>query len=258
LASFVGGSAFTGGWLGTVSNHPLSFFTSNGSASLTISADGKVGIGTTTPPTAYKLQVYGDTQMIGSLAINIGSASYTALRVQAAVEDDRALEVFNTGGSPLFELVPATVTLPNQLRMWGDAFKNSGGTSWGTFSDQRLKKDIRTFEPGLDEIMKLRPVRFRYRDDVKPGLTSDHEEVGFVAQEVRQVMPEAVAEDPDGYLTLKADPIHWAGIHAIQELNAKLEKERAENIRTQSENAELRKRLEKLERWMEQKNGGAR
>jgi hypothetical protein len=58
---------------------------------------------------------------------------------------------------------------------------------------------------------------------------------------VREVIPDAVTEGKDGYLSFKADPIHWAAINAVQELNAKLEEQRAEN-------AELKQRLEALEK----------
>ena len=139
----------------------------------------------------------------------------------------------------------------HQTNFNGNEYKSSGGTSWGTLSDRRLKQDLRAFEPGLNEVLQLRPVRFRYRDDSKRGLTSTHEEVGFIAQEVREVIPDAVTEGQDGYLSLKADPIHWAAINAIQELNTKLEEQRAEN-------AELKQRLEKLEQRMNQNHGGVK
>ena len=48
VGSFVGGST-GGGWYGTKSNHPLSFFTNNGAPAMTIATNGYVGIGTTTP-----------------------------------------------------------------------------------------------------------------------------------------------------------------------------------------------------------------
>lgn len=54
VATFVGGST-GGGWLGTISNHPLSFFANNSSALMTINTAGKVGIGTTNP--ASKLHI---------------------------------------------------------------------------------------------------------------------------------------------------------------------------------------------------------
>jgi trimeric autotransporter adhesin len=109
------------------------------------------------------------------------------------------------------------------LVMYGRAVKSEGGTAWETFSDRRLKHDVREYETGLNAILQLRPVRFRYNDDPECGLSSAREEVGFIAQEAREVIPDAVTEGKDGYLSLKADPIHWAAINAIKELNAKLE-----------------------------------
>ncbi|MEO7264331.1 MAG: hypothetical protein ABIW38_05430 [Ferruginibacter sp.] len=60
LVSFVGGSGITAGWIGTKSNHPLGFFTNNGSAEMTLLQNGNVGIGTINP--TYKLSVNGTIQ----------------------------------------------------------------------------------------------------------------------------------------------------------------------------------------------------
>jgi hypothetical protein len=171
------------------------------------------------------------------------------MAVQAVAFDSLAFYVANSAGGPVFSLGSS----PGVMDMYGDAYKNSGGTSWFTFSDQRLKQDVRRYETGLKEILQLRPVRFRYQDDAKRGLTSTHEEIGFIAQEVREVIPDAVSEGDDGYLMLKADPIHWAAINAIQELNKKLEQElklKTRKIET------LERRLEELERRFGQQAAG--
>jgi len=58
----------TGGWFGTVSNHPLSFYTANGGSSLTITPQGNIGVGTSAPEPGYQFQVL--TNAIGSQAVH--------------------------------------------------------------------------------------------------------------------------------------------------------------------------------------------
>ncbi len=212
----------------------------NQARAVTIATNGNVGIGTTNP--FNKLEVAGTTRINGRLNVNSGGTGGTTMTLQMVSPDSSAFNVVDSSGGPVFYIQAA----PPFLAMYGDASKNSGGTSWGTFSDRRLKQGVRAFEPGLNEVLQLRPVRFRYRDDPKRGLTSTHEEVGFIAQEVRAVIPDAVTEGQDGYLSLKADPIHWAAINAIQELNAKLAEQRSENAELKLELAKLKQMVEKL------------
>jgi hypothetical protein len=51
----------SGGWFGTRTAHPLNFFVNSGQASLTVAADGNVGIGTSTPTPGIRLEVSGAT-----------------------------------------------------------------------------------------------------------------------------------------------------------------------------------------------------
>lgn len=60
-------------------------------------------------------------------------------------------------------------------------------------SDERLKKEIRTIEDGLDIINQLRGVRY-----IKDG----EDCVGVIAQEVRKIVPEVVVEQTDEMKTL--------------------------------------------------------
>ena len=67
----------------------------------------------------------------------------------------------------------------------------------------------------MPKILALRPVEFDYRDG------SGHQ-IGFVAQEMQEIYPDAVAE-ADGYLTLTGFGKTEARIiKAVQELNANL------------------------------------
>jgi hypothetical protein len=112
---------------------------------------------------------------------------------------------------------------PDQkLSVNGNASK-TGGTSWAVFSDERLKDIKGRFSVGLDAIRQLNPVRFEYRKDNPLGLSSVGEQIGFSAQEVQKIIPEAVTTSRNGYLQLNVDPILWAMVNGIKEQQAEME-----------------------------------
>jgi hypothetical protein len=106
---------------------------------------------------------------------------------------------------------------PDQLlSVNGDASK-TGGNTWLAFSDRRLKNIKSPFTTGLSAVMKLQPVRYEYKSDNVLGLKSEGEHIGFGAQDVQKVIPEAVTANSQGYLMLNSDPIIWTMLNAIKE-----------------------------------------
>lgn len=89
------------------------------------------------------------------------------------------------------------------------------------YSDARLKKEVKDLGYGLDEILKLRPVSFK-----RIGEDTDRTEMGFIAQEVREVMPEIVieAQDEEKTLTMTYDKMVAPLVKAIQEQQVMIEK----------------------------------
>lgn len=77
--------------------------------------------------------------------------------------------------------------------------------------------------------------------------------LGLIAQEVEAVVPEAVGKDenPDHHLALNYGTFIPILIKAVQEQQALIDTQRTEN-------AELRRRLERLEQRMSPQNGGGR
>jgi hypothetical protein len=65
------------------------------------------------------------------------------------------------------------------------------GTNIYNASDARLKKNISTTTYGLDAISALNPVKFNWVDGFEPS-EDGKDMLGFVAQEVQQVIPEAI------------------------------------------------------------------
>jgi hypothetical protein len=65
---------------------------------------------------------------------------------------------------------------------------SAGGISaWATSSDRRLKDNIADLDYGLQQVMALKPVRYTLKKE--PGTRR----VGFIAQDVREVIPEVVS-----------------------------------------------------------------
>jgi len=114
-------------------------------------------------------------------------------------------------------------TGPDQkLSVQGDADKSAGGTSWGVFSDERLKDIKGGYTRGLSAVMGLRPVRFSYKDNAL-SLQSDSEIIGFSAQELQKLVPEAVTKNANGYLVVHSDAVLWAMLNAIKEEQKEIE-----------------------------------
>lgn len=104
----------------------------------------------------------------------------------------------------------------------GLVYSSSGFLTSTNPSDSRLKDNITDLQYGLNEILKLRPVSYNWKNDnINQG-----KQFGFIAQEVQEVMPELVKEfeTEDGErLGLDKEGIYAALVNAIKELKAEIE-----------------------------------
>jgi hypothetical protein len=90
----------------------------------------------------------------------------------------------------------ASSSIMFQLQHDGDVVSRGNltafGTSFLTVSDEREKKHIYQISESLDKVLDLRPTKFTWKE-------TDKEDVGFIAQEVEQVIPEVV-ETTKGFI----------------------------------------------------------
>jgi hypothetical protein len=106
-----------------------------------------------------------------------------------------------------------------------------GATSFGTYSDERLKKDITDLTNGLNKILALRPVNFKYKSDADDY----RNRIGIIAQSIVGQVDEALdetkitADDETQYYNVRYQdliPVLVKGIQEqqtqIQELEAKI------------------------------------
>ena len=91
-----------------------------------------------------------------------------------------------------------------------------GATAWSAHSDIRLKKNIKPLNYGLNEITNLRPVRFDYIEDIS---NNDSHRMGFIAQEVIPLIPEAITGSDETKYSLAITELMPAMVNAIKELN---------------------------------------
>src|ERR1700752_806718 len=220
-------------------------------SSVDIAADGNVGIGTASPTNA-KMFIFGGNDAGTTNAIHISSSDglQTEFGFLSANQATEYLRLGYFNGTQLKNLffdvgttgrVGIGTNAPDQmLSVNGNASKVGGG-SWQTFSDERLKNIKGQFRTGLNAVMQLRPLRYEYKKDNPLGINSDQEYVGFGAQAVQKIIPEAVSATQSGYLMVNNDPIIWTMVNAIQEQQKQLEQLKKEIQQLRSAKARRRK-----------------
>jgi hypothetical protein len=113
----------------------------------------------------------------------------------------------------------------------GGVFQGNNSSSWSTTSDQRLKKNIVDNTTGLDLINQIRVRNFEYRlpEEVDAELKSTDAidkkgvQLGVIAQELAQVLPECVKTESTGVMSVDTDSLTWYLINAVKELKAEID-----------------------------------
>ncbi len=99
---------------------------------------------------------------------------------------------FNAGCGNLVGYFNGNPGSSTKFVIFGSAVASGG--NWQA-SDRRLKREVREIGDALKIVQNLRGVKYSYQSDAYPTLgLSDKQEYGFIAQEVEEVMPEAVRD----------------------------------------------------------------
>ena len=187
----------------------------SGSTGVVVNYNSQVGIGTTLPK--YALDVVGAmrVQTSGAPAAYYSMANgQTTNFFYAGTDQSNNYVVYNQGNTGVY--------------------LTNGATSWSSNSDARLKAKVRDMTDALSTIDKLRPVSFNWtlNPDVhydmgdgaeRPKVEADVgiRQMGLIAQEVREILPNIVSRNSDDYLGiryLELIPLLLAG---VQELTRK-------------------------------------
>jgi len=180
----------------------------------------------------------------GNLIVNNARLGIGSFGVKGSTPDC-ALHIKSPGSTSEFGMITdmsgmdaaATSIFFHAFRQNGTSVGYLWNNSGSTFevvseSDEKLKKNIRDAEYGLDEVLSLRPVSFDWKEPIpedRPEVKDNPVEVverknikGFIAQEVEKVVPEAVGDSPEGNKVMSVTSLIPILTKAIQELSAKV------------------------------------
>ncbi|MGH9766917.1 MAG: tail fiber domain-containing protein, partial [Blastocatellia bacterium] len=136
--------------------------------------------------------------------------------------------------------------LGTQVQRWRSVFTTNGVSQT---SDARLKRGIENLGYGLREVMRLRPVTFKWKEGGDPRT-----HLGLIAQEVEPVIPEAIerAVTPDTPIGMNYTSIVPVLIKAVQEQQAEIARRDAQINELQQQLADLAVRLKAIEQTLPQ------
>jgi hypothetical protein len=95
--------------------------------------------------------------------------------------------------------------------------------AWTTYSSRRWKRDIEPIDGSLDKVMNLRGVSFEWKDNGK-------EDIGLIAEEVAEVIPEVVAYEENG---IDAQSVDYSRLVALLIEATKEQQKEIEELKTE-------------------------
>ncbi len=178
---------------------------------------------------AAQLGVYSSTHTTyGPLAARTAWLYSNASGGLAIMVDANAGISFNTGtGAPAAQRMVISSAGAVRMNTYGAGaatFDASGNIT--SVSDERVKNIQGYFRTGLNAIMNLKPIEFKYNG--LSGNETNGTYVGFSAQNVKANIPYSTGQNADGYLTLQDRAVMAAMVNAIQEQQKEIEDLRQE------------------------------
>jgi hypothetical protein len=129
------------------------------------------------------------------------------------------------------------------IRVGSDGTNGNGATlspggAWTNGSDSTKKFNIEKIEYGLAEILKLRPVNYKWK-------VTGQKDFGFLAQEVKSILPEIVFGE-EGQMTVSYGQITAVLTKAVQEQQKEIEDLQSKLSENQKQIAELEASINNL------------
>ncbi len=147
------------------------------------------------------------------------------------------------------------VQLGTSNHRWSEVYAANGTIQT---SDRRLKTDIESLGYGLQEVLQLTPVSYRWKKEVDAGNKNTDTHLGLIAQQVEPVLSEVV-DQPDkeeGYLGMNYSELVPVLIKAVQQQQKQIQALQQKLNQTQTaQKAELKSLKKQVNRLAEKVRG---
>ena len=202
--------------------------TGNQSASGTKTFTGQIVIGANGSTSAPMIRFPGTSTNTGFYASNPDEISITQGGAQAFKFDSNGFQSLLSGTSQFTGHLQAHClgiggtpsTTSGEIWAYGDIVANKS-------SDRRLKKYIKNIPNALEKVSQINGVTFEWKktDEKMKKEVHSHEghDVGVIAQEVEEVLPEIVATRDNGYKAVYYEKLVPLLIEAVKELKAEVD-----------------------------------
>lgn len=173
-------------------------------------------------PVGYRFIVANGTAQFmtnhaGTFEIKAASSNYAELDLHVPGIRIWSVVVHPSGPYQVIDQsAPGAVRI--QINLDGACYSTNG--TWNSLSDVRTKRDIEDYTRGLADLVKLRPVTFRYNGE---GGTVDDDVIryGLVAQEALPIVPEIVSQNGE-MLGVDNGRLIYAVLNSLREIDARL------------------------------------
>jgi hypothetical protein len=136
-----------------------------------------------------------DLEITGSLNVSVtGSFGRVNASVLSGSFVGDGSNLTGVGGGGIFASTGSFYNTTNNLEITGSLTTTGNVTVGGTLTELsaiRFKTDIQDYTAGLSEVSQVRPVRYTKKD-------TGRQEIGVIAEELNQILPEFVLRDPTG------------------------------------------------------------